>query len=203
MNKELANPAALGLGGFALTTFILNIVNAGLIPPESLGMVLPMGLFYGGLAQFLAGMWEVRAGNTFGATAFSSYGAFWMGFALMEILVQMGIFPPIPKAGLAVFLIAWGIFTGYMTFGAIRVSKAVTVVFVTLTILFFLLAIGVFVPVVHRIAGFEGIFCALSAWYASLAVILEATWGRPVLPTGPAVKRSPEEKERRELAKVR
>jgi succinate-acetate transporter protein len=189
MNKELANPAALGLGGFALTTLILNVVNAGLIPAESLGMVLPMGLFYGGLAQFLAGMWEVRAGNTFGATAFSSYGAFWMGFALMEIFVQRGIFAPIPKEGLAVFLVAWGIFTGYMTFGALKVSKAVTVVFVTLTILFFLLAIGVFVPVVHKIAGWEGILCALSAWYASLAIVLEATWGRPVLPTGPA-KRS-------------
>lgn len=201
MNKELANPAALGLGGFALTTFILNIVNAGLIPPESLGMVLPMGLFYGGLAQFLAGMWEVRAGNTFGATAFSSYGAFWMGFALMVILEKVGVFAPIPKEGLAVFLIAWGIFTGYMTFGALKVSKAVTVVFVTLTILFFLLAIGVFVPVVHQIAGFEGIFCALSAWYASLAVVLEATWGRPVLPTGPATRKGLEE--RRELAKVR
>lgn len=189
MNKELANPAALGLGGFALTTFILNIVNAGLIPAESLGMVLPMGLFYGGLAQFLAGMWEVRAGNTFGATAFSSYGAFWIGFAAMVIFEKIGVFAPIPKEGLAVFLIAWGIFTGYMTFGAVKVSKAVSVVFVTLTILFFLLAIGVFIPVVHKIAGFEGIFCALSAWYASLAVVLEATWGRPILPTGPAKKR--------------
>jgi succinate-acetate transporter protein len=186
MNKELANPAALGLGGFALTTFILNIVNAGLIPAESLGMVLPMGIFYGGLAQFCAGMWEVRAGNTFGATAFSSYGAFWMGFAVMEILVETGTFSPIPPAGIAVFLIAWGIFTGYMTFGAIKVSMAVTVVFVTLTILFFLLAIGVFVPIVHKIAGWEGVFCALSAWYASLAVILESTYGRPILPVGVA-----------------
>ena len=189
MDAKLANPAALGLGGFALTTFILNIVNAGLIPPESLGMVLPMGLFYGGLAQFLAGMWEVRAGNTFGATAFSSYGAFWMGLATMVILEKAGIFPPVPPEGMAVFLIAWGIFTGYMTLGALRISKGVTVVFVTLTILFFLLAIGEFVPLVHRIAGWEGIFCALSAWYVSLAVVLEATYGRPVLPVGPA--RSP------------
>jgi len=186
MDKELANPAALGLGGFAMTTFILNIVNAGLIPAESLGMVLPMGLFYGGLAQFCAGMWEVRRGDTFGATAFSSFGAFWMGLATMVIFEWTGIFPAVPQAGMAVFLIAWGIFTGYMMFGSFRVSKGVATVFVTLTILFFLLAVGEFVPVVHTIAGWEGIFCALSAWYVAAAVVLEATYGRPVLPVGPA-----------------
>ncbi|MFQ6033968.1 MAG: acetate uptake transporter [Candidatus Bipolaricaulia bacterium] len=182
----MANPAALGLGGFALTTFILNIVNTGLIPAESLGMVLPMGLFYGGLAQFCAGMWEVRRGDTFGATAFSSFGAFWMGLAAMIIFEQAGIFPTVPPAGMAVFLSAWGIFTGYMTIGAFKVSKGVATIFVSLTILFFLLAIGEFVPLMRVIAGWEGIFCALSAWYVAAAVVLEATWGRPILPTGPA-----------------
>jgi len=186
MDKELANPAALGLGGFALTTFILNVVNAGLIPAESLGMVLPMGLFYGGLAQFCAGMWEIRRGDTFGGTAFSSFGAFWMGLATMVIFEKAGIFQAVPPGGMAVFLIAWGIFTGYMMFGSFKISKGVATVFVTLTILFFLLAIGEFVPVVHTIAGWEGILCAFSAWYVSLAIVLEATWGRPVLPVGPA-----------------
>ncbi len=184
MNKELANPAALGLGGFALTTFILNIVNAGLIPAESLGMVLPMGLFYGGLAQFCAGMWEIRRGDTFGGTAFGSFGAFWMGLATMVILEWSGIFPAVPPQGMAVFLIAWGIFTAYMTPGSFKVSKGVATIFVTLTVLFFLLAIGEFVPIVRTIAGWEGILCALSAWYVSLAVVLEATYGRSVLPVG-------------------
>ncbi|MBU7033011.1 MAG: acetate uptake transporter, partial [Theionarchaea archaeon] len=87
MTDEIANPAPLGLAGFGLTTLVLNIVNAGLIPRESVGMVLPLGLFYGGLAQFMAGMWEFKKGNTFGATAFGSFGAFWMSFATMEILI--------------------------------------------------------------------------------------------------------------------
>jgi succinate-acetate transporter protein len=88
---KLANPAALGLGGFALTTFILNIVNTGLISRENLGMVLPVGIFYGGLAQFCAGMWEFKRGDTFGATCFSSFGAFWMSVAVMIILENTGV----------------------------------------------------------------------------------------------------------------
>jgi len=111
-----------------------------------------------------------------------------MGLATMIIFEKTGIFQPVPPEGMAVFLIAWGIFTGYMTFGALRVSVGVSVIFITLTILFFLLAIGEFVPIVHTIAGWEGIMCALSAWYVSVAVVLESTYGRPVLPVGPAKK---------------
>jgi succinate-acetate transporter protein len=106
--NELANPGALGLGGFALTTFLLSIINAGVITPESIGMVLPMAFFYGGLAQILAGMWEFKTGNIFGATCFSSFGAFWLGLALMVILEKTGVIATVPPAGLAVFLFCLG-----------------------------------------------------------------------------------------------
>lgn len=186
--KELANPAALGLGGFALTTFILSIVNAELIPKESLGMVLPMGLFYGGMAQFCAGMWEMKRGDTFGATAFSSYSAFWIGLSTMIIMEYMGIIAPVPASGLAVLLIAWGIFTGYMMIGSLRLSKGIAVIFITLTILFFLLAAGEFNHTIKLIAGYGGILCALCAWYCSAAVLLESCYGREVLPLGKVKK---------------
>lgn len=183
-NNMLANPAALGLGGFAMTTFILNIVNAGILSASSLGMVLPVGLFYGGFAQFCAGMWEVRRGDTFGATAFSSFGAFWIALATMIVLQNGELLPKVPPAGMAVFLIAWGIFTGYMTIASFRVARGIVAVFVTLTILFFLLAIGEFYPTIRIIAGYEGILTALCAWYCSAAIVIESTFGRPILPLG-------------------
>jgi len=186
MSDEVANPAALGLGGFALTTFILNVVNAGIIPAESLGMVLPMGLFYGGLAQFTAGMWDIKRGDIFGGTCFSSYGAFWMGLAAMFILQAKGALPTVPPTGMAVFLIAWGIFTAYATVGAVKISKSVTAVFVTLTILFFLLAAGQFNPTIHKIAGYEGILCSLTAWYASAGILINTVHGRELIPLGAA-----------------
>jgi len=184
MPDDIANPAPLGLAGFGLTTLVLNVVNAGIIPRESIGMVLPLGLFYGGLAQFVAGMWEFKKNNTFGATAFGSFGAFWMSFATMEILIYNGAMDPVPKGGIAVFLIAWGIFTGCMSIGTFKINRALQTVFVTLTILFFLLAIGVYSPTVHMIAGFEGIICALSALYTCFAIVINTTWGREVLKLG-------------------
>ncbi|MBU7018860.1 MAG: acetate uptake transporter [Theionarchaea archaeon] len=184
MTDDIANPAPLGLAGFGLTTLVLNVVNAGIIPRESLGMVLPLGLFYGGLAQFVAGMWEFKKNNTFGATAFGSFGAFWMSFATMEILVNTGALPEVPKGGIAVFLIAWGIFTGCMSIGTFKINRALQVVFITLTVLFFLLAIGVYSTPVHVIAGLEGIFCALSALYTCFAIVINTTWKREVLPLG-------------------
>ena len=182
--KELAVPTALGLGSFALTTFILSVVNAELIPKESLGMVLPMGLFYGGMAQFCAGMWEMKRGDTFGATAFSSSGAFWLGLSTMIIFEYIGIIPEVPKTGLAVFLVAWGIFCTYMTIGSFRIAKGISVIFVILTPLFFLLAIGEFNHFVKIIGGYGGILCALCAWYCSAAILLESSYGREILPLG-------------------
>ncbi len=182
----LANPGALGLGGFALSTFILNIVNAGLVDAATLGLVMPIAMFYGGLAQFLAGMWEVRRGDTFGATCFSSFGAFWMGLAAFFFFRLAGVqaFVDVPPAGIAVVLIAWGIFTGYATVASLKLPWAVTWVFITLTILFFLLAIGEFIPIVHRVAGYEGILCSLIAWYASAGILINTVHGRTILPLG-------------------
>jgi succinate-acetate transporter protein len=182
----LANPGALGLGGFALSTFILNIVNAGLVDAATLGVVMPIAVFYGGVAQFAAGMWEVRRGDTFAATCFSSFGAFWMGLAVFFFFRLTGVqaFVDVPPAGIAVVLIAWGIFTGYATIASLRLPRAVTWVFITLTILFVLLAIGEFHPIVHTIAGYEGILCSLIAWYASAGILINTVHGRTVLPLG-------------------
>jgi succinate-acetate transporter protein len=176
----------LGLGGFALSTFILNIVNAGLVDSATIGIVMPIAMFYGGLAQFAAGMWDVQRGDTFGATCFTSFGAFWMGLAAFFFFRLAGVtaFVNVTPAGIAVVLIAWGIFTGYATIASLKKPRVITWVFVTLTILFFLLGIGEFYPVVHTIAGYEGILCALIAWYASAAILINETHGRTVLPLG-------------------
>jgi hypothetical protein len=182
--EKLANPAPLGLAGFGLTTLILNIVNADLVAKDSIGMVLPVGLFYGGLAQFMAGMWEMKKNNTFGFTAFSSFGAFWMALAVMIILKDAEVIAPVAKGGMSVFLGAWGLFTGYMTIGTLKISRALQVVFATLTILFFLLAWGEHNETVMKVAGWEGIFCALSALYASAAQVINETWGEYLLPLG-------------------
>jgi succinate-acetate transporter protein len=182
--EKLANPAPLGLAGFGLTTLILNIVNADLIDKASIGMVLPVGLFYGGLAQFMAGMWEMKKNNTFGFTAFSSFGAFWMALAIMVILEDAEVIAPVPKEGMSVLLGAWGLFTAYMTIGTLKISRALQVVFATLTILFFLLACGEHNETVMKIAGWEGIFCAFTALYASAAQVINETWGEYLLPLG-------------------
>ena len=181
-----ANPGALGLGGFAMTTFLLNVVNSGLISSDNLGMVLPIGIFYGGLAQFAAGMWEFKRGDTFGATCFSSFGAFWMGIALMIILENTGVISPVPREGMAVLFIAWGIFTAYAAIASLKVNKAVTSIFVTLIILFFLLAAGEWNATVHKIAGYEGILCALIAWYTAAGILINTLFGKDVVPLGAA-----------------
>jgi len=182
----LANVGALGLGGFALSTFILNVVNAGLVDEAAIGIVMPIAMLYGGLAQFLAGMWDVRRGDTFGATCFSSFGAFWMGLALFFFLKLAGVgaFVDVPAGGIAVVLVAWGVFTGYATIASLKLAKAVTWVFVSLTILFFLLAIGEFSSIVHTIAGYEGMLCALIAWYTSAGILINTVHGRTIIPLG-------------------
>lgn len=179
-----ANPAALGLGGFALTTFMLNIINAGLISGDNLGVVLPIGIFYGGLAQFCAGMWEFKRGDTFGGTCFSSFGAFWLSLALLIILEKTGVISPVPREGMAVLFIAWGIFTSYATIASLKVNRAIMSIFVTLTILFFLLVAGEWNTTVHKIAGYIGILCALIAWYTAAALLINTLFERDVLPLG-------------------
>ena len=185
VSEKLANPAPLGLAGFGITTLVLNVINAEIISEESIGMVLPLGLFYGGLTQLLAGMWEAKKNNTFGFTAFSSYGAFWMAYALMKILVRNDVLGPVPaESGMTVFLVAWGIFTTYMFVGTIKISVALMVVFASLAILFYLLAWGQHNADIHKLAGYEGLFTAGAALYASAAQVINETWGKNLLPLG-------------------
>ncbi|MFW6104532.1 MAG: acetate uptake transporter [Candidatus Bipolaricaulota bacterium] len=184
INEDVANPAPLGLGGFALSTFILNLVNSGLVSGGSLGIVMPMAIAYGGLAQLLAGMWEFRRNNIFGATAFSSFGAFWIGLASFFFMDWAGIIADTPKEGIAIALIAWGIFTFYATIASLREPTAITWIFITLTILFFLLAWGEFNPTVQKIAGYEGLVVAGIAWYSSAGVLINSMFGKTVLPLG-------------------
>jgi uncharacterized protein len=176
-----ADPGPLGLAAFALTTFVLSFANAGILP-LAVYATLPLALFYGGLMQLLAGVWEFAKGNTFGATAFSTYGGFWLAF---WYLVSSG---DIDKAGqgVALFLIAFGIFTLYMTVAALRTNGALIAVFAALTITFFLLGFGAIgAPALTTLGGYVGIITALLAWYASFAGVLNATWGRVVLPVFP------------------
>lgn len=178
-----ANPAPLGLAGFALTTFILSIFNANLVSPKGTAVVLGVALAYGGLAQLLAGMWEFRTGNTFGAVAFSSFGAFWIS---LYILLLHPLILADNKA-FAVYLYAWGIFTLYMFIASLRTTGAVALVFALLTATFFLLAIGAagaHTNVTH-IGGWVGLATAVAAWYASFAQVINSTFGRTVLPLVP------------------
>jgi succinate-acetate transporter protein len=185
-DTKLANPGALGLGGFALTTFVLSVVNTGLIDGDNVGMVLPLALFYGGLAQFCAGMWDVKRGDIFGASCFSSYGMFWVAVATMILLEKGGVIADVPREGLGVLFIGWGLFTLYATAASFKVARAVTAVFIPLTVVFFLLAIGEWSSTVHKIAGYGGILVALLAWYCSAAILINNLSGREVLPMGHA-----------------
>ncbi|MBY8888322.1 acetate uptake transporter [Streptomyces sp. PTM05] len=183
----VADPAPLGLGAFATTTFVLSCFNANLINAGLAGVVLPLALAFGGLAQLLAGMWEFRNRNTFGATAFTSYGAFWLSYALLARYVA----PTLPLAtahqATGLYLLVWAIFTVYMTVAALRVNGAVLGVFVALSMTFILLAAGEFAQSadVAKAGGWVGLITAVIAWYASFAVVTNATWKRSVVPTWP------------------
>ena len=182
-----ANPAPLGLMGFGMTTVLLNLHNAGLY---SLGtMILAMGIFYGGISQVIAAVMEFKKNNTFGTTAFGSFGLFWFTLAFLIIMPAMGWGNAPETAAMVAYLVMWGIFTGVMFIGTLKLNRALQVVFASLTILFFLLAIGdgTGSVIVTRIAGIEGIFCGLSAMYAALAQVLNSVYGRTVAPLG-AVK---------------
>jgi uncharacterized protein len=185
---HLADPAPLGLAAFALTTFVLSFVNAGLVPASVEPVVFGLALAYGGAAQFAAGLWEFAKGNTFGATAFTSYGAFWLSFWwLTAHLAEYKIPASDVGKGVGLYLIAWGIFTAYMTVAATRVSGAVLAVFVLLTLTFFLLGIGDWSGTegLSKLGGYVGILTALAAWYASFAGVTTFAFKRPLVPTGP------------------
>ncbi|MCL1049074.1 acetate uptake transporter [Shewanella abyssi] len=185
LTNSLANPAPLGLMGFGMTTVLLNIHNAGFFPMDS--MILAMGIFYGGIGQVLVGMMCFKRGDTFGTTAFTSYGLFWLTLVGLIVMPKMGLAAS-PAGFMGWYLSLWGIFTGFMFIGSMRYPLAKQIVFGSLTILFFLLAARDFTgsELIGTIAGFEGIFCGLSAMYFAMAQVLNAEYGRVILPVGKA-----------------
>jgi uncharacterized protein len=182
-----ADPGPLGLASFATTTFILSMINSNLVGAGATGLMLGMALAVGGIAQFTAGIWEFRTGNTFGATAFCSYGAFWISFF---ILLQIGV-KGIPirelDSALGLYLWAWGIFTAWMFIASLRTTGAVALVFLLLAITFIVLGIGNAggsSGTIH-LGGFIGLATAIVAWYAAFAGVISSTFGRSVLPVFP------------------
>jgi uncharacterized protein len=183
----IADPAPLGLAAFALTTFVLSMFNAGLVGEQGEPIVLGLALAYGGVAQLLAGMWEFRKGNTFGATAFSSYGAFWISFWAYVAFFAKGIPEANRSSAVGLYLIAWGIFTTYMWVASLRTTAAVSLVFILLAITFFVLGIGDAGgnDTITKLGGWLGLATAVAAWYASFAGVTKFTFGRDVLPQRP------------------
>ncbi len=180
-----ADPGPLGLAGFAGTTMILSLINGNLISAKGIGVVLGLAIAYGGLAQLLAGMWEFRTGNTFGAVAFSSYGAFWISFFFILKVVPAATVTP---HAVSAYLWMWGGFTFYMFIASLRTTAAIAVVFALLAATFFLLAIGDMgsghTSITH-IGGYVGIATAVAAFYASFAAVVNSTFGRILMPTFP------------------
>lgn len=183
-----ANPAPLGLLAFGMTTVLLNFHNAGFYGLNS--MILAMGICYGGLAQVIAGIMEWKKGNTFGTTAFTSYGFFWLSLVALVLLPKTTGAAPTDANGMGTYLILWGLFTAVLFFGTLRLNRALQLVFGTLIILFFLLAGAEFSGNggLAHFAGYEGIVCGALAMYAGLAQILNELYGRIVWPLGTVAK---------------
>ena len=181
----LANPAPLGLMGFGMTTVLLNVHNAGFYALGS--MILAMGIFYGGIAQIIAGILEYKKGNTFGVTAFSSYGLFWLSLVGLIFIPNIipGIVAPDSTAMVAYFFM-WGLFTFMMFISTLKKNKALQFVFISLSILFWLLSLSEVTGsnTITTIAGYEGIICGLSAIYLAMAEVINETYGKIILPTG-------------------
>lgn len=182
MNVNLkANPAPLGLAGFAFTTWMLSMINVGWYPATDMGLVLALAFSYGGLAQIVAGILEYSNGNTFGTVAFFSYGAFWLSFALFVKFLGAGVSAPF----VGWYLLVWGIFTLYMWLGAIKLNMALNLVFLALWITFFLLAAGAFgSSSLTTIGGYFGLITAILAFYASAAQVVNEVHGKVVFPLG-------------------
>lgn len=181
-----SNPAPLGLLGFGMTTVLLNLHNAGLYELNS--MIIGMGIFVGGIAQIIAGIQEWKKNNTFGATAFTAYGSFWISLVTIWLLPRTAFGEGLEsdEVSMGWYLLMWGIFTAFMFVGTLRLNRALQVVFGSLVILFLLLSIGDFTGIksIKVIAGIEGIFCGLSAIYACSAQILNEVYGKTLLPLG-------------------
>jgi hypothetical protein len=178
------NPAPLGLMGFGMTTVLLNIHNAGVFELGS--MILAMGIFYGGVAQIIAGIMEWKKNNTFGTVAFTSYGLFWMTLVALLMLPENKLWAKSSTNAMIAYLVMWGIFTAVMFIGTLRLSRALQVVFLSLAALFFLLALGDYTgnAALKTFTGCEGIFCGASAMYTGFAQVLNEVYGKTVLPLG-------------------
>lgn len=177
-----ANPAPLGLLGFGMTTVLLNMSNAGFFPLDS--MILAMGLCYGGLAQICAGIMEWKKGNTFGTTAFTSYGFFWLSLVALILMPRAGWITPASGVAMAAYLFMWGLFTFFMFIGTLKINRSLQVIFLTLTILFFLLSVADATGniTIKHIAGYEGIICGFSAIYAALGQVINEVHKKNIFP---------------------
>ena len=185
-----ANPAPLGLLGFGMTTVLLNLHNAGFY--EMNAMILAMGICYGGIAQIIAGIMEWKKGNTFAATAFISYGFFWLSLVTLIVLPKLNLIPAADEVAMSAYLAIWGLFTAVLFLGTFRLNRALQIVFGTLTILFFLLAFGDYTGAgagFKHFTGYEGLLCGFAAIYTGLAQVLNELYGKVVLPLG-VVKKS-------------
>lgn len=182
--NKLANPGPLGLMGFGMTTVLLNLHNAGFFPLTA--VIISMGIFFGGFAQILAGLLEYKKGNTFGLTAFTSYGCFWLSLVGILVLPKMGLADATDATMLGAYLALWGVFTLFMFFGTLKGNRALQFVFASLTVLFALLAYGNITGnhTVLTFAGYEGIVCGASAIYLAMAEVINEQLGRTVLPVG-------------------
>jgi len=182
-----ADPGPLGLAAFALTTFVLSMFNAGLLSSAGEPVVLGLALAYGGFAQIVAGIWEFRTGNTFGATAFVSYGAFWLSFWAFVAFYQAKVPAGEVAAAVGLYLIAWGVFTAYMFIASLRTTAAIAAVFALLTVTYLLLGIGEATETtgITKAGGFVGLATAVAAWYASFAGVANSTFRRTILPVRP------------------
>ncbi|MUK78855.1 hypothetical protein GNP84_18395 [Aliivibrio fischeri] len=184
MSNKLANPAPLGLMAFGMTTVLLNLHNAGFFPLNT--AILAMGIFYGGTAQVIAGIMEYKKGNTFGTTAFTSYGFFWLSLVALILMPEMGLGQATSATFMGWYLSMWGVLTFFLFLGTFNYPRAKQVVFGSLTILFALLAARDFTGsvVIGHLAGYVGLFCGLSAMYFSMAQVINGEYGRTVLPVG-------------------
>lgn len=183
-DEVLANPGPLGLMGFGMTTVLLNIHNAGFFPMSAI--ILAMGLFYGGIAQIIAGILEFKKGNTFGMTAFISYGHFWLTLVGLILMPKFGWIGAVDPNFMGWYLFLWGIFTSFMFVGTLKANRGLQFIFSSLAVLFFLLAAHHWTgsALIGTIAGFEGIVCGSAAIYVAMAEVINEQFDRVVLPIG-------------------
>jgi hypothetical protein len=188
LKDTTANPAPLGLLGFGLTTVLLNLHNAGYYELNT--MILAMGIFYGGMAQIIAGIMEWKKNNTFGTTAFTSYGLFWLTLVGLILMPGLGLGTKTSETAMIAYFFMWGLFTFVMFIGTLKLNRALQFVFFSLTVLFFLLAIRDYThsATIATMTGYEGIICGTSAIYTALAQVLNEVYGKVVAPIFPVKK---------------